>query len=1417
MPIDLSTIPLGVSERLRQRREAAGVGLRHEPPAESFSLFDYALDMGKGLGRGAEGFLQGIYGLGDMMLGDSLPDWENRVLGRSATLPGGLVEGMTNFMLGFIPVAGWIGRGAHLGSMTRPVAGLRHLSKAAGVARGKPFATRVGRDVVAGAITDFSVFDGHEARLSNLIQQYPELQNPITAFLGADPDDPESTARLKGALEGLPLGLIADGLTHVLGKVVKGRRARDAGKSPDEVNKILEEGLDQDLLRSDIEKVRKADEVPPKEVPPEVRETGKIFDEERPTGPEISDNPLQDLTTGEFTEEIARHPKLEDYIEEKIRFLEGGGSKAEMKAFEVSLRNLREEVAKGLDPRDADVLDEIDRFIDEAKKGNILRGAETEFDELNLITREVGEVKGSPTYSTRLEDGTMLRITRANVPGKKKKTWIDADTGAEIKGAKNQAEAEAAMLRDHQVETPQAAPVELPQGTRDLETTLNEFRARVAKGEGYDNINPRDLSVEELVERGLKENNLNLARMDAEPASVVRTIDKMYEAAWPDEANPVSNAVLKKASSDDLSDLIDGEAPMGILSDKDLRTAKQLSIRKLTWRTILRSYADEFVKVSREVHEAPMANRDMKIAELALVRDRIIIADRTVKGLAAISGRDLQAFKIPYTGYASLADALKVTGGDAALLKLAKKVTEGAHLDGGDAAAALRLAKHTRRSKLLDMTIEYWINSILSGGKTWSINFISGAMQSVYRPFEKLMGSTFTLDFPGMRDALREFTFIVDATMSAFRPAFRALRENQPQLLPNAKATEMREMGISPALTTGNINQVAGRQIFDPNSGWGRITDFILSTARIPSAVLTGTDEFIKQINYNVHAKSLLTRKAIDEGFAPSAAVARANRQVDDLTFRFQAITEETLFRKNLEEIERTMPHLSEVEMAREAIARARKEWNPEEGALSRLVSEDAGRVADEVAFTNPIDPNGTHLDEITAGMQRWVAQHPSWRFILTFIRTPYNILRWARDRSVDPVIGMARMTLSKKLQSSMSDGTMVEFLHVNSIRNRFLRDVAGDVDLHGVDPNSAEAKVIIENRKREAVGRLATGVGIFTTFMTLASKGGITGAGPKDKEQRRLLEQAGWQPYSFKVGDSYIEYRRLDPFATLIGTIADYYDVGRYASDEDQGMIESMGVAMAISLANNATNKTYMTGIKNLLDGLSAPADKGPRILRNYVTSFIPTGPSQASKFAAGDDPAMREIRDITDAIKNKLPYLGDEIDPVRNFLGEPVRKITSFGEDQIGQVANLFIPIAYREVSDNMIAQELATLQHPFSPPQRKAGGVNLGSYRNERGQSAYDRMLQLRSDVKIGGRSLKAALRDLIRSATYQAMSPESTVEFKSPRVNAINRVVQRYHRAAVRKMRREFPDVAAATLATRRQLAAAKFGALQQFVR
>jgi hypothetical protein len=114
---------------------------------------------------------------------------------RDLTPIAGVTSGAAQFVTGMLGV----------GKVMAPIKALQNVRQAGKLGA---IAYEAGKGAIANAI----VTDPHEARLSNLIQEYPALSNPINEYLAADPDDSYVEGRLKNALEGVGMDLALTGV-----------------------------------------------------------------------------------------------------------------------------------------------------------------------------------------------------------------------------------------------------------------------------------------------------------------------------------------------------------------------------------------------------------------------------------------------------------------------------------------------------------------------------------------------------------------------------------------------------------------------------------------------------------------------------------------------------------------------------------------------------------------------------------------------------------------------------------------------------------------------------------------------------------------------------------------------------------------------------------------------------------------------------------------------------------------------------------------------------------------------------------------------------------------------------------------------------------------------------------------------------
>lgn len=131
----------------------------------------------------------------------------------AATFTGDAIRSISQFITGFIPA---------LKAVKGISAGGKALSGLKGVMQTE----------AAAAISAALVFDPHEERLSNLVESVPALQNPLTDYLQAKPDDSAAEGRLKNALEGLGMGAVSELLVRGV-RAIKANRI-EKGLEPTE-------------------------------------------------------------------------------------------------------------------------------------------------------------------------------------------------------------------------------------------------------------------------------------------------------------------------------------------------------------------------------------------------------------------------------------------------------------------------------------------------------------------------------------------------------------------------------------------------------------------------------------------------------------------------------------------------------------------------------------------------------------------------------------------------------------------------------------------------------------------------------------------------------------------------------------------------------------------------------------------------------------------------------------------------------------------------------------------------------------------------------------------------------------------------------------------------------------------------------
>jgi hypothetical protein len=406
--------------------------------------------------------------------------------------------------------------------------------------------------------------------------------------------------------------------------------------------------------------------------------------------------------------------------------------------------------------------------------------------------------------------------------------------------------------------------------------------------------------------------------------------------------------------------------------------------------------------------------------------------------------------------------------------------------------------------------------------------------------------------------------------------------------------------------------------------------------------------------------------------------------------------------------------------------------FDPQGGA----VFPDAIKYAKDVTFTDDLGPVAQKGMEL-------IQSSEAFRFVMPFFKTPANIFHHAWEEA--PLLNL----LNK---------SMVEDLNAGG--------------------------------RRAALARAKADFGamVYGTAAWLALQGKITGAGPSDPELRKQWQLAGNQPYSIKIGDGQFSYRRGDPFTTGLGMVSDI--IAMAGELDENTKLSSSALAMVV-IANNVTNKTFMSGLSDFLDAVSSGNVKDAQsFLGNAAGSFVPNIANKANP-----DDTMREARGILDGIMARTPGLSTKLPPRRNIFGEKVMKPPGFGN-------RFFNPFTFMGSPKNGdVQQELLKLGKALPMPAERLaeGKIDLRNdelYGPDRGgQAPYDRLLEMMANPPWGAKPLREMVESVIQTDGYQQLKGENAWGPGGARHKLVSETIREYQDAGIAYLIKEYPSLLA----------------------
>lgn len=1342
------------------------------------------------LPRGVAGAAAGVANL----FGADIQD--NFGLGRSTGAVSGFLEGTTQFMVGFLPGM-W---------------GVGHLSKVSGVMAGTGKIAGIARGAAAGAIADFSVFDGNDARLSNLIQDMPELANPVTEWLASDEEDDEIEGRIKNVLEGALLG----GISEPIFAMLKGmKRFNKASRGGDQAG--------MDLAKRDIEGAAE-----------------DAFNGSE--NPELDDMVDAARDGGDRTDAAKQAEQDDDLLAPRTK------EKTEPLAITENPGDLAEPGA--VDVNGGDVL-----AIDTEDPSGLLRGfsnlqdvAELPGTRLGLVQmKPQGDLKVAKSHTARQEgikrppgmgDDEWLAYRRDALRERGYQVLIEERGGRRVahvlddsavlqrievaptsgyiakkerQRQQQQRDPDSPLVKDDPVEKTREAT-----GTtrEQLEEAADALLAREAQARGEARM--ADLGVEGAEDPAAEKiaGLLNIEKQTSadQAHTAVALIETLGLRQIAGEAGVQTHEdLINSIAKSELPRML-GQDPTTVANTllhsagnvtAAYRQAKAASL-------VMDHLAGQIKKLSQDLTKKSGNISATEISKMtgdpALPIDEVAnLLMKQMDAYAALSvaygkvrgefGRGLNSFNITVDRMLSneIAKGVIDRGGRTQMVRMARRIAD------LDSLKIAEMASRDQLKGLMDRITPYYMFSLLSKPATLATNLISTGLMGIFAPLEKAAGAWLQASLRRNPEAKATMSrYILQQMRTARRRAGimsnTALLRDSPALSTIMESSKVSAQTGRSVLTgrASAMNEVARRDLPVPENAGSALSQNLSKIIGLPGQAMAGSDEYFKQLFYMTEiTEHLRAVGEMDLGLSGTTLETWVHHKSRQFLINGQAATEKVV-RENIErgiEVDAYINPMNREKEIQARMQRAMTDATPEDfvgptapsvplapGESMFDIAERAMKLAETETFTRNLEDADGFLAKAGSHLQGLADAYPAVRLIAPFIRTPMNILIETNKRLPIPIVNKNMTNALALMSDKLIKGATGKSIPTLEKMGQDLR-----AKLMSNDPQVAA----------ETAGQLMVAGSLASTAMLVAGTGVITGKGPQDPEAQKALRSIGWQEYSIRVGDTFVSFQRLDPLGGMLGFIGDMSDLARY-SGKDQDLSD-LTYAATLSVMRNISDKSYISGLVDLAGAVKDPDRYLSKLANRLAGTVVPNVIAGAG---AAMDPTLKESYSIMDSIQRRVPFLSDTMDKQRNFLGEPLsRKMMSKGMAQTAGWVDYMLPISINTVGSGVIEREIETLMYPMNEPDPNRFGVDLRDFYTPEGQSAYDRWQELTSEVSIGGRKLRSAVERLIKSRKYQSLPTESYREsgLTSPRVLEIRKLVNKYRRRAQKMVLNEFPQL------------------------
>lgn len=241
-----------------------------------------------------------------------------------------------------------------------------------------------------------------------------------------------------------------------------------------------------------------------------------------------------------------------------------------------------------------------------------------------------------------------------------------------------------------------------------------------------------------------------------------------------------------------------------------------------------------------------------------------------------------------------------------------------------------------------------------------------------------------------------------------------------------------------------------------------------------------------------------------------------------------------------------------------------------------------------------------------------------------------------------------------------------------------FYRAAKGSRGFSGFEGNrfsQGKYKVLTADQRIDLVTKATIGLAAQTSlfYLTQEDENGesairITANGTGDYVKNRELRDAGWQPYSIKVGKTWVSYQ-YTPLFLALAPIGFWRDTEKYNKESFKDKTWAAKYAYCnFKLISVFSDMSFVSSVANLMTAMTSPREDAfvkyvERLNESTIKSFIkPNLYSQVSKdVMAFMDLPEKETQGIVGALLKDVPIARDSYNNSVNCLGQEVVPNTS------------------------------------------------------------------------------------------------------------------------------------------------------------